>query len=96
MILSLLGVDDIVVGCSQPAFLFHIQHPSSQVLVGVFFDYDSENFGINAHDPSGRVSNLQCRYRLSFDFRTSSFRIGQRTPPMGKLTFRLRSEYDRV
>jgi hypothetical protein len=80
---------------SQRAFLFHIQHPSSQVLVGVF-DYDS--VGINAHDPIGRVSiditnfRADTDYLLTFVLHRSV--LDNERLAMGKLTVRLRIEYD--
>jgi hypothetical protein len=80
---------------SQRAFLFHIQHPSSQVLVGVM-DYDS--LGVNAHDPIGRVSiditnfRADTDYLLTFDLHKSV--LDNERPVVGKLTVRLRIEYD--
>lgn len=81
---------------SQRAFMVHIQHPSSQVLVGVL-DYDSEK-GINAHDPIGRVSiditnfRADTDYLLTFDLHKSV--LDDERPVVGKLTVRLRIEYD--
>jgi hypothetical protein len=80
---------------TQRAFRFHVQHPSSQVLVGVF-DYDSAK-GVNAHDAIGRVSmdltnfSADTDYVLTYDLHKSV--LNENRSKAGKLTVRLRIEW---
>ena len=76
---------------SQRAFLFHVEHPSSQILVGVF-DYD-----LMRSDPIGRVSidltNLcsNTEYLLTYDLHASV--LDEVRPQQGTLTVRLRFDF---
>jgi hypothetical protein len=78
---------------SQRAFLFHMQHPSSQILVGVF-DCDA----MRRNDRIGRVSiditNLcpNTDYILSYTLFMSV--LDEERPPRGTITVRLRIEVD--
>lgn len=80
---------------TQRAFVFHMQHPSSQILIGVF-DYDSET-KLNSHDKIGRVAidvtnfRAQTEYLLHYDLYNSVLKEDR--AKMGKLTVRLRIEW---
>ena len=96
---------DVINDCLSPrwmpwtrrAFVFNIDHPSSQIMVGVF-DFDS-NTAINAHDPMGRVTiditsfAPNTEYNLSYNlFKTNLYE--DRTS-QGKLFVRLRIELNK-
>jgi hypothetical protein len=76
---------------SQRAFLFHVYHPSSQILVGVF------DFSALGNKPIGRVSiditNLSSNteYLLTYDLHKSV--LDDVRPPQGTLTVRIRLDF---
>jgi len=74
---------------SQRAFCFHIEHPSSQVHLGVF-DYDK----LNKNDPIGRISidtsNLNANMEYTMAFTIYSSVLDDIRPPVGTVTVRLR------
>ncbi|KAG7337322.1 C2 domain containing protein [Nitzschia inconspicua] len=82
---------------SQRAFVFRIAHPSSQLQIGVF-DFDVARGGLNSHDPAGRitvdVTNFSplTEYVLSYNIYESV--LDDVRQPRGKITIRLRIEYD--
>lgn len=73
---------------SQRAFLFHIQHPSSQVLVGVF-DYDNMR-----SDPIGRVTIDITNFKSNTDYVLTytlyASILDEIRKPKGTLTVRIR------
>ena len=81
---------------TQRAFVFRVQHPSSQVLIGVL-DYDSER-GLNSHDAIGRISvditnfRADTEYLLKYNLFKSV--LDDDRSSLGTLTLRLRIEYD--
>jgi C2 domain len=82
---------------SNRAFVFRMAHPSSQLLIGVF-DYDDGRGGLDFHDPVGRitvdVTNFapSTEYVLSYNLYESV--LDNVRVPRGKITIRLRLEYD--
>jgi hypothetical protein len=80
---------------SQRAFMFRMEHPSSQILIGIL-DYDSE-IGLNGHDPIGRVSvdissfRPDMDYLLTYDLHKSV--LDNIRPKVGTLTIRVHIQY---
>jgi len=80
---------------SQRAFAFHVMHPSSQILIGVF-DYDGEGM-LDAHDPIGRVSinvtnfRADTDYILNYDLFESTLDDDRKS--VGKIKVRVRLEW---
>lgn len=80
---------------TQRAFILNIDHPSSQLLLGIF-DYDSET-AVSTHDPIGRcaidVTNLrpQTEYTLTFNLHTSGHVNYHKS--QGTVTVRLRTQW---
>lgn len=79
-------------------FMFHVKHPSSQILIGVF-DYDSGTaFNIDSHDAIGRVSidvtnfRFDTEYVLTYDLHREVLANERRI--YGTITVRLRLQYD--
>jgi len=78
------------------AYRFNIQHPSSQVMIGLV-DFDAEN-GMDDHDPIGRatidITNFRpsTEYLLTYDLHKSV--LDEERPKAGTVTVRLRVEYD--
>jgi len=76
---------------SQRAFVFRVEHMSSQLLIGVF-DYDNPT--VNPHDAIGRVSIDTTNFRndtvyiLHYDLHTSTLNENRET--CGRLTVRVR------
>jgi hypothetical protein len=81
---------------SQRGFVFNIDHPSSQVLLGVL-DYDLDT-GVNNHDAIGRIAiditnfRADTEYLLTYDLYSSVLDDVRKT--YGTITVRLRLEYD--
>lgn len=82
---------------SRRAFAFNVAHPSSQLLIGVFGYYINRT-GLGSHDAIGRISvdvtNLHpdTEYLLTYNLYASH--LDSNRSPRGKLTIRLRFEYD--
>lgn len=82
---------------SQRAFVFRMSHPSSQLMLGVF-DYDHHRGGLDDHDPAGRVTVDVTNFAPSTDYVLSyeiyASVLNNVRKPRGKVTIRLRIEYD--